>query len=217
MLRIVIVRPGCTDFDQQGRMKGTLDIPLSDDGSKQVSALAERLREFAFDAIYHAPCSSARETALKISHARPLTPRLVEELRNIDHGLWHGKRIDEVKQTQPRVYRQGQEHGDTICPPGGEPIACGRERAQAWLKKIIKKNPHGILCCVVPEPLASVLASEIEHREFEDLWEAELDDAQWQLFELEAHTNATFVSRTIVHGSHSVAVEHDSVRISLVR
>jgi broad specificity phosphatase PhoE len=217
MIRIVLVRPGCTDFDQQGRMKGTLDIPLSNDGSKQVSALAERLREFAFDAIYHAPCASARESALMISQTRRVKPKLVEELRNIDHGLWHGKRIDEVKQTQPRVYRQGQEHGDSICPPGGEPIANGRERVQSWLTKLVKKTRQGIICCVVPEPIASVLASEIQHSEFEDLWEAELDDAQWQVFEVESHADSTFVSRKIVHSSHDMNELREPSRISIAK
>ena len=30
MVRIVLIRPGSTDFDEQGRITGTLDIPLNE-------------------------------------------------------------------------------------------------------------------------------------------------------------------------------------------
>ena len=63
MLRIVLVRPGCTEFDQQGRIKGTLDIPLCGDGSQQAAEMAQQLTDFKFDAVYCAPCQSARQTA----------------------------------------------------------------------------------------------------------------------------------------------------------
>ena len=32
MLQIVLIRPGTTDFDEQGRIQGTLDIPLNERG-----------------------------------------------------------------------------------------------------------------------------------------------------------------------------------------
>jgi probable phosphoglycerate mutase len=217
MLRIVLVRPGCTDFDQQGRIKGSLDIPLCDAGAKQAAQLAADLADMAFDTIYTAPCQSAQQTAQLLAKSRRLKLKLVEELRNVDHGLWHGKLIDEVKQNQPRVYRQGQEHGETICPPGGEPIAAGRERIGGWLTRMLKKHKSGTVCCVVPEPLASVFACELQHCELADLWEAELDDAAWQMFEVIPQQNAAFIFRGIVHGSHTVAEIHEVKLTATVR
>jgi phosphoserine phosphatase len=184
MLRIVLVRPGCTDFDQQGRIKGTLDIPLCEDGSRQAAEMAQQLTPFTFDAVYAAPCRSAQQTAQVIAAQRRLKVKTIEDLHNVDHGLWHGKLIDEVKQTQPRLYRQGQEHADSICPPQGEPIAAGRERVRRVLGRILKKHRLGDLCLVVPEPLASVVDSELQHRELDDLWESECDNGGWSLFDV---------------------------------
>src|SRR5688572_9785578 len=98
MLRIVLVRPGCTDFDQQGRIKGTLDIPLCEDGSRQAAEMQQQLTQFPFDAVYSAPCRSAQQTAKIVASPRRLKVKVIEELQNVDHGLWHGKLIDEVKQ-----------------------------------------------------------------------------------------------------------------------
>jgi phosphoserine phosphatase len=184
MLRIVLVRPGCTDFDQQGRIKGTLDIPLCNDGSLQAAEMARQLTQFKFDAVYSAPCRSAQQTAAIIAATGKLKVKVIEELHNVDHGLWHGKLIEEVKQTQPRLYRQGQEHADSICPPQGEPIAAGRERVRRSLERLLKKHRSGELCLIAPEPLASVIDSELQHHELTDLWKNECDNGGWSVLEI---------------------------------
>lgn len=206
MLRIVLVRPGCTDFDQQGRIKGTLDIPLCADGSRQAADMAQELTQFTFDAVYSAPCQSAHQTADVIASPRRLKVKVVEELHNVDHGLWHGKLIDEVKQTQPRLYRQGQDHADTICPPQGEPIAAGRERVRRTLVRILKKHRSGDLCLVVPEPLASVVDSELQHCDLSDLWESECDNGGWRLFEIVPEPDSELPFRGVVAEREPVVV-----------
>jgi len=186
MLRIVLVRPGCTDFDQQGRIKGTLDIPLSQDGSRQAAATADQLAEFTIDTVYSAPCRSAQQTAQAVAASGRLKVKVVDDLHNVDHGLWHGKRIDEVKQTLPRVYRQGQENAESICPPQGEPIAAGRERVRRALSRVLKKHREGVICLVVPEPMASVVDSELTHSDLTDLWDNECDNGGWIAYEVVA-------------------------------
>jgi probable phosphoglycerate mutase len=63
MLRIFLIRPGSTDFDQQRRIKGTLDIPLNDLGKQQGAQAAEALADTAIEIVYSAPCQSAWQTA----------------------------------------------------------------------------------------------------------------------------------------------------------
>ena len=35
MFQILLIRPGSTEYDQQGRVQGTLDIPLCEDGRQE--------------------------------------------------------------------------------------------------------------------------------------------------------------------------------------
>jgi broad specificity phosphatase PhoE len=184
MLRIVLVQPGSTDFDDQGRIKGSLDIPLSVSGTGQVARTAAELAHEPIAAIYASTCQSAQQTAQAIARDRRVKVKSVPKLQNLDHGLWHGKLIDEVRQNQPKIYRHWRENPELACPPEGESIAAARERAQAALAKILKKHREGTIALVIPEPLASVVRGILRNDELDDLWRAETDTGGWTLIEM---------------------------------
>jgi broad specificity phosphatase PhoE len=185
MLKILLIRPGTTDFDEQGRIKGTLDIPLSDHGTEQVAKTVGELSSYDINTIYAAPCKCCEETAAALRQGREANVKTLDGLKNLDHGLWHGKRIEEVKQQQPKVYRQWQEHPETVCPPQGESLASAQERVQAVLAKVRKKHKDGVVALIVPEPLTSVVRSLWKETALDDLWKAECDAGGWELLELE--------------------------------
>lgn len=183
MFRIVLVRPGATDFDDQGRMKGCLDMPMSDCGWQQVERIAAELADLPLSGIFSAPCQSARDTANRLAAGRSTRVKVVDCFRNIDHGLWHGKLIDEVRRNQPRVYRQGQDSPGSVRPPGGETIQDAKERVLKAVRKVMKRSASGVIALVIPDPLASVVQSMLEGEEMRDLWSAETDAAKWELIE----------------------------------
>ena len=178
MLRVILVLPGATDLDSQGRIKGSLDIPMNETGNQQAQKAAVELSEESINIVYCAPCLSARQTAEQIAGDGQIRIKVFEELRNLDCGLWHGKLIDELKDSQPKVYRQWQEQPETVCPPGGETLEDARKRFSKIIKKIRKQK--GTIALVVPEPIASLLKSELEAGEIGDLWQAECRCGQWQ-------------------------------------
>lgn len=184
MLRIVLIRPGSTDFDEQGRIKGTLDIPLSENGAYQVAQIVEELRETPIDYLYSSPCKVAQQTASAVALPRRMRVRSLDELQNIDHGLWHGKRVDEVRQSQPKVYRQLLEHPETVCPPQGEPVGDAMVRIRTVLTRLIRKHRSGVVGLIVPEPCASLVRSVLKHCDLGDLWKAECEAGGWQLIEV---------------------------------
>jgi broad specificity phosphatase PhoE len=190
MLRIVLIRPGSTDFDDQRRIKGTLDIPLNTNGSSQASRAAEELIDSAIEAIYTAPCQSAVQTAAMLADRLNVKVKRLDSLRNLDHGLWHGKLIEEVRKTQPKVYRLWQDHPETICPPEGETLASARLRIQKALKRLTKKHKSGVIGVVIPEPLASIMRCCIARCEIGDLWKLECDSGAWEFIDLDFPTEA---------------------------
>ena len=65
MLSILLIRSGRTEYECQGRIQGMLDVPLSEDGRREVLAGAAELveQQASIKALYAGPCRSAQETA----------------------------------------------------------------------------------------------------------------------------------------------------------
>ena len=108
MLRIVLIRPGTTDYVEQARVHGTLDIPLNERGTSEVARTAEELRELGIRAVYSSDAEPALSTAKTLATALDVRCRKLDHLQNLDHGLWQGMAVEEIKRKHPKVYRQWQ-------------------------------------------------------------------------------------------------------------
>lgn len=184
MLQVVLVRPGSTTFDEQGRMKGALDIPLSPLGEQQSIEAAESLKEVQLDCLYVAPCESAQSTGRIIADTRGWKMRTLDCFRNVNHGLWQGKLVDEVRRLQPRLYKQFQENPTSICPPGGEMLEAACERIENAFDKLLRRHRKGTIGLVVPEPMASVVRCYLLGCDFDDVWNHQRDAGTWELLAL---------------------------------
>lgn len=158
MIQIVLIRPGSTNSDEQGRIQGTLDIPLSEQGSDQVRKLGDELRFLGMTAIYSSCARSPPTTAL--AKALGIKHKKFDNLQDLDHGLWQGLLLDDVKHKQPRVYRQWQGPPKHV-PTEGEMVCLAQERVAIALAKLCKKVKNGTVGLVVPEPLATLVHSHL--------------------------------------------------------
>jgi broad specificity phosphatase PhoE len=188
MLQLLLIRPGSTDMDEQGRIKGSLDLPLNEHGEEQAAQTAAELAGVKIDHLYAAPCRSCQRTAHLIAAGHRLKVRTLDTVQNLDHGLWHGKLLEELRQTQPKVFRQLQEHPETVVPPGGEPVAEAISRVTEALRLLSKKHRSGVVGVVVPEPMATLVRCAVEHCELGDLASAECECGGWKLLPLSGTT-----------------------------
>jgi broad specificity phosphatase PhoE len=161
MLTILLIRSGITDFDSQGRIQGTLDVPLCDEGLQQARTVAAELLDesASITALYAGPDLSAQQTAEIVGERLDLQPKTLKALHNLNQGLWQGMLYDDVKSKLPRVYRQWLEKPETVCPPEGETLTAAADRARQALAKLIKKHKSGVIALVLSQPLACVMRS----------------------------------------------------------
>ncbi len=157
MVDVVLIRPGCTDFDEQHRIQGALDLPLNSRGQEQIAGIVKRLSEMDLELIYASPCEPARSTANTLGAELGIRVKEIDELRNLNHGLWQGLLVDDVRRKYPKVFKQWQESPETICPPQGETVPDAVSRIRKALAKPLRKHkkPIGI---VASEPLATLIA-----------------------------------------------------------
>jgi broad specificity phosphatase PhoE len=185
MVQILLIRPGITEYDQQGRVQGTLNIPLCEDGRQEVEAMIEELRRQPIAAIYTSPSESAEQTAESLGQAFDLKVKTIESFENLDQGLWQGMLVADVKAKQPKVYRQWQEQPENVCPPQGETLSSAKQRISATITKLLKKHKSdGIFAIVAPEPLASVIRNVVRHDAWGDLWQSATDMPHWQVIDV---------------------------------
>ena len=158
-MAIFLIRPGETDYDVQDRLQGTLNLPLTERGISQVDALIEQVQLAQIDRIYCGPNEPALSTARRISRQLDIPLKVLDQLSNVDLGLWQGLCLEEIRAKQPRVFKQWREAPGSVCPPQGEAGEYACERIQEALRKPVKKG--GVIAIVASEPLASLIECQI--------------------------------------------------------
>jgi probable phosphoglycerate mutase len=195
MVKLILVRPGSTDFDLQGRIQGTLDIPLSESGQKEAAAVAEKLLSEAPTALYCSVGNPAEETAAILGRRLELKPKRLDRMTNINLGLWQGMLVEEVRHKQPKVYKQWQEHPEMVHPPDGEMISDVLERLDDCLEKLARKHRSDTILLVASEPLASLIRHRVEGAELGDLWRVS-NGCRIDILQLEADFAVTAASKS---------------------
>jgi broad specificity phosphatase PhoE len=183
-LQFLLVRAGSTDLDIQNRILGSLDVPLSQSGVQEIEATSNELRQHKINAIYTSAGLAARQTGKILSRNGNIKLRVAEKLTNLDCGLWHGKSIDELKETQPTLFRQWKDHPEFVLPPQGEPLSHVRERVAALLSKICRKHKSGMIVIVAPNPLLGIIRCEIESKPLSESHQQATKCGGWELVDL---------------------------------
>lgn len=185
MPQIVLIRPGSTDYDQEGRIQGNLDVPLNEHGNAEVARVIDELCHLKLEAVYAPDCQPALQTAQAIAKALGVKLKKLDRMHNLNQGLWQGMLIDEVRRKQPKVYRQWQERPQFTCPPEGEMLAQAEDRVRAAISKLLKRHKEGAIGLVVPEPLASLVRRYLQQGELGDLWKATAGHGRWEVLEVQ--------------------------------
>jgi broad specificity phosphatase PhoE len=161
-LQVILVRPGSTLYDEELRVQGILDLPLCERGIEEASLMARELISLGLSAIYSGPSQNATQTANLIAESSGLKPRMLEELRNLNQGLWQALQFEEIRRRNSKVFRQWLEDPRTVCPPQGETIEEAIERIRPVFRSLLKRHKAQVIALVVAEPMAKVMAAYLQ-------------------------------------------------------
>ena len=138
VLRVYLARHGQTDWNRDGRLQGSADIPLNDTGRQQAAALADRLRGVRFDAVYSSELKRSRETAGIVHGAAPLVALAGLNERRI--GAFEGH------VSSAEYERRSQAPDDTL--DGGESQSQFFARVQSTLAVLRQAHRSGAILIV---------------------------------------------------------------------
>jgi probable phosphoglycerate mutase len=143
MRTLLLARHGQSVANAVRRFQGSQDIPLSELGRRQASALSAGLRGRPLAHVYASPLERARSTAEMVAaeHAMPLT--LVEDLRELSLGDWEGRTVEEIRALPGDPYTCWVRDPVGACPPNGEPLERVQARVLRAIDAIAAAHPNG--------------------------------------------------------------------------
>jgi len=139
--RFGLIRHAQTVWNQEKKIQGHSDSPLTADGERQASSWGKILEQFAFNRLLTSDTGRALETAKKINAVLKIQLITDPRLREQDWGHWVGKTTSQI-QTEAPLALDGQINaGWGFCPPGGEDRRKVSARSQEALQEAAGKWP----------------------------------------------------------------------------
>jgi broad specificity phosphatase PhoE len=128
MTAIALIRHAPTEWNDEGRIQGHTDIPLSPRGRTMARGwtVPPELEGFAW---VTSPLARTRETAALLGHPDcPADPRLMEA----HWGAWEGRVLTDLRAELGEALARNEARGLDLRAPGGERPRDVRDRFAEW-------------------------------------------------------------------------------------
>jgi len=146
--KLIIIRHGETVWNVEGKKQGQFDSPLTSLGIKQAKALAQRLTEDSFTALYASDLGRAYKTAEYIA-ARANHEIFPEPgLRERNFGIFQGLTDEQIKNKYPAEYHSHLADTVNYRIPEGESLRQFYERGTACLENLTARHAGEIIAVV---------------------------------------------------------------------
>ncbi len=129
LAEIYVARHCKTTWNLEKRLQGTNDLPLSPEGRIQAETNIEKIAELGIDRIISSSSKRAYETAQIYAEHLKVPLHKHPGLRELDHGNWEGKRIDELVNDPQYRYNDWLKNPTLIdIPDSSESITSAQQR-----------------------------------------------------------------------------------------
>lgn len=137
-MKIYLVRHGQTLFNQQKKVQGWCDSPLTKEGIQQAIAVSKTLQSISFEYAYSSTSERAMDTMHYILQDRSVPYAYVKGLKELNFGSLEGEKEADVF-TDISVYEKGFEMY------GGETLPTCNQRFMTCLETIAKSHTDNVL------------------------------------------------------------------------
>jgi alpha-ribazole phosphatase len=136
LARLLLIRHGLTEFNEDRRFMGHSDIELSATGRKQAERLRDYLTDEKIDAVYSSDLKRAVEMAEIVLADRGLDISRCQELRECDYGSCEGLTFGEINTRYPKVAEMCIDFTLELAFPEGECFTDFFERTSQFIDRL---------------------------------------------------------------------------------
>lgn len=135
VFRLLLIRSGSTDWDEQNHLAGAADHPLCETGRASFGVGHDATGEVDLRCVLCGEDQASEESARLFAGTVGAKVRVYPELGEADLGLWQGLRMDQIKERSPRIYKQWCDDPLSLSPPEGEPLREAQDRLLSALAR----------------------------------------------------------------------------------
>jgi len=172
-----LLRPAETAWNEAQRLRGTVDLPATEDSLADLRQRVARLPEGP-EVLFHPPDEAATESARVVASRFACRVRADAGLSEPDLGLLEGLSMAEFARRFESRHAEWRDSPLTLVPPEGEPFADARERILAAFLDVVERN-EGRRIGIVLHPIALAMVRDALARgDGSRLWER-VDGRSW--------------------------------------
>jgi len=199
---LYLIRHGETEGAETRRYKGTIDVPLSENGIRQIEKLSACLvKEIKnsshpasppllqegngrlLKAVYCSQLSRAVKSAKLIAKPYCLEPVIVPALRERNFGIWEGMSFDEIKEKYPEEFTAWAGNPLEFSPMEGESTMEVKDRVINAMDEIIQNHSGERIAIVSHGGVIRVMLCYILGVPLENIFRLEQDYAALNIIE----------------------------------
>ncbi len=141
MTTIYLIRHGEAEGNLYRRAHGQYDSTITDNGYRQIAALARRMRGVPLDAVYASDLTRTQTTALAVTRTHDLPLRLEPRFREVNVGVWEDRTWAWLARFDTARLVAFNSDAQNWQVEGGETMMQVRDRMLAALRDVIAAHP----------------------------------------------------------------------------
>jgi broad specificity phosphatase PhoE len=204
-MRVILVRHGQTDWNDEDIFRGQLDVGLNRTGERQADLIGRRLKRVPLNAVYASPLSRARNTAARIARSHRKKVCIADTFTDFHFGEWQGKSRTEVQNMYPEIYREWESSPHTVEIPGGEKLSQVFQRVALGLNELLIMHRDETVLLVSHGLTNKVMLSIVLGIESSGFWKIKQDNGALNVFLYTLRGSKLFLMNDT---SHLASINH---------
>jgi broad specificity phosphatase PhoE len=182
MSRVILVRHGETDWNQEEIFRGRIDVKLNTTGLRQAEETGKTLAGMSMAAVYTSPLSRAKITAGKIAQFQKVSVVDEEGFTDMHFGEWQGLPLREVRERFRAIYDVWKIEPHKVKFSGGESLKEVAERSRSTLMRLTEKHSEGTVCIVSHRVICKVMILNMLELPLSRFWNIRQDTCAINIF-----------------------------------
>jgi phosphoserine phosphatase len=149
MSKILLIRHGHVEGIRPPRFRGRADLPLTPRGIAEANAVARRIASHWRPAkVYTSPLARCIDTGRAVASACGVEAQVLDDLIDIDYEAWQSNSYEEIKHSQPELFRAWFATPQLVRFPNGESLQDLAARAADALRVVLSRHPDDTVVLV---------------------------------------------------------------------